>query len=62
MNFACEPGNPEALAGAVVSLLNSGRMREMGRAARSRVVERWSNDRLARRHMEIYSDLLQRRG
>ena len=57
-----EPGNPQALAGAVLQLLEEGNLREKGGVARKRVVERWSNDRLAERHLEIYSDLLNRGG
>jgi glycosyltransferase involved in cell wall biosynthesis len=53
-----EPADPRALAAAVVRLLESGRLEEMGRRARARVVERWSNDRLAERHLEIYRGLL----
>src|SRR5690606_11691444 len=45
-----EPANPEALADRVVALLTSGRLEELGREGRRRVVERWSNDRLAERH------------
>jgi len=56
------PGDPEAMAAAVVSGIREGKLAEKGRSARNRVVERWSNERLARRHVEIYSDLLQRRG
>jgi len=57
-----EPGNPEALADTVVSLLGRGDLGEMGARARERVVAQWSNDRLADRHLEIYADLLQSRG
>jgi glycosyltransferase involved in cell wall biosynthesis len=53
-----EPADPRALADVVVRLLDSGRLEEMGRRARARVVERWSNDRLAERHLEIYRGLL----
>jgi glycosyltransferase involved in cell wall biosynthesis len=57
-----EAGNPEALAGAVVRALEEWDLRGRGALARERVVERWSNERLADRHLEIYSDLLHRRG
>jgi len=57
-----EAGNPQALAASVMDFIEEGRMREKGVLARRRVVENWSNDRLADRHLEIYSDLLQRRG
>ncbi|MSR35405.1 MAG: glycosyltransferase family 1 protein [Gemmatimonadetes bacterium] len=56
-----EPANPRSLADVVVRLLESGRLEELGRRARARVVERWSNDRLAERHLEIYRELLARR-
>ncbi len=55
-----EPADPAGLAASVVALLTSPRLREMGREARRRVVERWSNERLARRHLEIYEELLGR--
>ena len=57
-----DPGNPKALARAVIEILAAGNLPELGRAARSRVKELWSNDRLADRHLEIYSDLLEMRG
>ena len=56
-----EPSDPRSLADVVVRLLESGRLEEMGRRARARVVERWSNDRLAERHLEIYRTLLAKR-
>ncbi len=52
-----EPAAPERLAETVVRLLVSGRLEELGWEARRRVVERWSNDRLAERHLEIYRAL-----
>lgn len=55
------PADPEALAATVVELLRSEDLREKGSRARSRVVERWSNDRLAERHLEIYRSLLKGR-
>lgn len=55
------PGNPEALARTVLSLLRSDRLREMGVRARARVVEQWSNDRLVDRHVEVYEDVVARR-
>jgi glycosyltransferase involved in cell wall biosynthesis len=57
-----EPADPRGLADVVVALLGSGRLEELGRRARERVVARWSNDRLAERHLEIYRSLLARRG
>jgi glycosyltransferase involved in cell wall biosynthesis len=56
-----EPSDPRSLADVVVRLLESGRLEEMGRRARARVVGHWSNDRLAERHLEIYRTLLARR-
>ena len=57
-----EPADPRSLADEVVRLLESGRLEALGRRARERVVERWSNDRLAERHLEIYRALIARRG
>jgi len=58
----CRPGDPSSLAAAVVELLGQGDLQEKGRLARERVVARWSNDRLARRHLEIYRELIHQRG
>ncbi len=55
------PGDPEALATSVIRLLESDHLAETGRRARERVVERWSNDRLVERHLEIYGALLEGR-
>jgi glycosyltransferase involved in cell wall biosynthesis len=55
-----EPADPASLARAVVALLEGGRLRELGEAARKNVVERWSNDRLVDRHVAIYADLIAR--
>jgi glycosyltransferase involved in cell wall biosynthesis len=57
-----EAGNPEALARAVLQALEEGDLAALGALARKRVVERWSNDRLADRHLEIYEGLLRKRG
>ncbi len=57
-----EAGNPGALARTVIETLEAGNLPELGRAARIRVKEMWSNDRLAERHLEIYTDLLEKRG
>jgi glycogen(starch) synthase len=56
-----EPANPVSLANAVVALLRRGDRSEMGARARHRVVEHWSQDRLTKRHLEIYSELIERR-
>ncbi len=53
-----EPGDPASLAGVVVRLLEGGRLKELGAEARRRVVERWSNDRLADRHLAVYETLV----
>jgi glycosyltransferase involved in cell wall biosynthesis len=53
-----EPADPRDLARAVAGLLRRDDLAELGRAARRRVVRHWSNDRLARRHMEIYQALV----
>ncbi|MEP6909318.1 MAG: glycosyltransferase family 4 protein [Actinomycetota bacterium] len=52
------PGEPAALAEAIVSLLaDEPRRQERGRAARSIALERYSWDRIAQRLTEIYEDL-----
>jgi glycosyltransferase involved in cell wall biosynthesis len=56
-----EPGDPRALARAVVTLLEGGRLGELGKAARAKVVSNWSNDRLVDRHIAIYEELIARR-
>jgi glycosyltransferase involved in cell wall biosynthesis len=55
------PGDPSALAEAIVALLTDPRRAEKGSLARQRVVEKWSNDRLVERHLEIYGQLVERR-
>lgn len=57
-----EPADPGDLARAVTVLLRRSDLRDLGVAARRRVVERWSNARLAERHLEIYHQLIERRG
>ena len=56
-----EPGRPEDLARGVVGLLRQEDLPARGREGRRRVVSRWSNARLAARHLEIYEELLSRR-
>ena len=56
------PGDPAALADAVVELLEDEQLAEKGRRGRERVVALWSNERLVDRHLEIYEDLLEGRG
>jgi rhamnosyl/mannosyltransferase len=52
------PGDAGALAEAMVALICDPQRVEKGRHARQRVVERWSNDRLVERHLEIYRELV----
>lgn len=56
-----EPADPRDLARCVTVLLRREDLRELGTRARERVVTRWSNARLAERHLEIYEELIQRR-
>ncbi|MGQ0813632.1 MAG: glycosyltransferase family 4 protein [Gemmatimonadota bacterium] len=56
-----EPANPADLAEKLVALLQRADLRELGARARERVVRSWSNERLARRHLEIYQTLLNER-
>lgn len=56
-----EPADPESLARVVSGLLGRDDLRALGARARQRVVERWSNERLASRHLEIYEELVRRR-
>ena len=55
-----EAANPEALARAVVDLLGRPDRDRLARAARKRVVDLWSNKRLAERHLEVYGALSER--
>lgn len=55
-----EPADPDSLAEAVAGLLEGRDLAATGARARERVVERWSNERLADRHLEIYRSLLER--
>jgi glycosyltransferase involved in cell wall biosynthesis len=55
-----EPANPEHLAARLAALLRRPTLRAAGEAARRRVVEHWSVERLARRHREIYREVLGR--
>ena len=52
------PADPEDLASRLGALLRDADLAQMGRRARERVVQRWSLERLARRHQEIYRTLL----
>ncbi len=51
------PGDPEALAAKVLTLLADPGLRDKARAARARVVARWSNARLVERHLQVYRNL-----
>ena len=53
-----EPANPDDLAARLVALLRRPDLRAAGARARERVVKSWSNERLAKRHVEIYETLL----
>lgn len=53
-----EPANPGDLARVVNGLLARADLHALGQAARRRVVDHWSNRRLAERHVEIYQSLL----
>jgi glycosyltransferase involved in cell wall biosynthesis len=55
------PADPADLARCVSVLLKRNDLRDLGRHARTRVVDHWSNARLAERHLEIYEDLIARR-
>ncbi len=54
------PGDPDELAGTVARLLRAPDLEGKGRRARELVEERWSNDRLVDRHMEIYREVVER--
>ena len=56
-----EPANPADLADKLVKLLARPNLEETRRRARERVTQSWSNERLARRHVEIYETLLNER-
>lgn len=57
-----EPADPESLAATVARLLADEQgLRRRGEAARRRVVERFSLDRLVDRHLEIYRTLVEER-
>jgi glycosyltransferase involved in cell wall biosynthesis len=52
------PGEPEALADAIVALFeDEDRRRAIGEAARKLAVERYSWDRIAQRLAEIYEEV-----
>ncbi|MDQ7029876.1 MAG: glycosyltransferase [Ardenticatenia bacterium] len=54
-----EPGAPSALAGAILSLLNSPqRMREMGLAGRQRLLDRFTYIEMARAFEEVFRETI----
>lgn len=53
-----EPANPPDLAEKVIALLKRPDLKETGARARARVTQSWSNERLAKRHIEIYNTLI----
>lgn len=55
------PADPDALARTVVELLEGGQLSTLGATARRRVVDRWSNERLVGRHLEVYRAVLAER-
>ncbi len=56
-----DPADVRSLTRAVVDLLQGGQLRALGRTARQRVVEHWSNDRLTDRHVDVYEEVVARR-
>lgn len=52
-----DPGNPDDLAAKVLELLAAPDLAERGRAARRRVENHWSLDRLLNQHLEVYERL-----
>jgi glycosyltransferase involved in cell wall biosynthesis len=55
-----EPADPFDLSDVVIELLRRDDLPQMGRTARARVEERWSNARLVDRHIEIYQGMIER--
>ncbi|MDT8369883.1 MAG: glycosyltransferase family 4 protein, partial [Longimicrobiales bacterium] len=53
-----EPADPVGLAARVSELLDDPALADRGREGRRRVVARWSNRRLAERHLALYRSLL----
>ncbi|MBZ0271047.1 ATP-grasp domain-containing protein [bacterium] len=57
--FLVPPGDPDALAERIVTLLKDAPLREaMGRAARETIVSRFSIERMIRAYGDFYEDLL----
>lgn len=57
-----EPADPEDLARRLTELLRTDDLAERGRAARRRVVDNWSNERLVDRHEALYRFLAEGKG
>lgn len=55
-----EPADPAGLAARVCTLLDDPELESRGAEGRRRVVDRWSNRRLAARHLDIYRGLTDR--
>ncbi|HEX6693508.1 MAG TPA: glycosyltransferase family 4 protein [Longimicrobiales bacterium] len=53
------PADPQDLADKLVALLERTDLKETGERARTRVVDHWSLERLARRHQDIYRQLVE---
>ncbi len=53
-----QPAAPEALARAVIRLLERPDLDRLGREARRRVVDNWSIERMVQRHLDIYNQLI----
>ena len=60
--YAGMSGNPEALAEALASLLDSpGRCAQLGQALRDRAIRHFSHERFGRQLQAVYQDVLQQR-
>jgi len=57
-----EPADPAGLASTVVALLGRTDLAALGANGRQRVVDQWSNERLADRHLEVYRSVRERKG
>jgi len=53
-------GDPVALAEVVSELLSDPNLPTRGAAGRARVMDSWSNERLAQLHLELYEELIRR--
>lgn len=55
------PSSPTALAGAMAQLLDPARRRHWGDAARQRILERYSNQRVVEKQLETYARAVEER-